>query len=52
MAPGALQQRQMISSQSIKSQLSYTFNANENRAGLPSGDEFDNIMHQVIFWYI
>ncbi|KAL5234559.1 hypothetical protein ACI65C_001969 [Semiaphis heraclei] len=46
MAPGALPQRRMISSPSIKSQLGFTFNANENRAGLPSGDEFGNINHQ------
>ncbi|KAL5234436.1 hypothetical protein ACI65C_001846 [Semiaphis heraclei] len=46
MAPGALQQRQMISSLSTKSQLGFTFHANENRAGLPSGDEFGNINHQ------
>ncbi|XP_015373899.1 PREDICTED: sterile alpha and TIR motif-containing protein 1-like [Diuraphis noxia] len=47
MAPGALQQRQMISSPSIKPQFNFTFNANENRAGLSSRDEFGNIIHQL-----
>lgn len=48
MAPGALQQRQMISSPSIKPpQLSFTFNTNDNRATALFGDAAGCITHQV-----
>jgi len=49
MAPGALQQRQMISSPTSTPQFSFTFNANDNRASLPSGDAVGDITYQVIF---
>ncbi|CAI6366038.1 unnamed protein product [Macrosiphum euphorbiae] len=48
MAPGALQQRQMISSPSRTTpQFSFTFNTNDNRASLPSGDAVGDITYQL-----
>jgi len=49
MAPGALQQRQMISSPSTTPQFSFTFNTNDNRVSLPSGDAVGDITYHVIF---
>ncbi|KAL4148606.1 hypothetical protein QTP88_002792 [Uroleucon formosanum] len=47
MAPGALQQRQMISSPTTTPQFSFTFNTNDNRASLPSGDAIGDITYQL-----
>ncbi|XP_060881158.1 NAD(+) hydrolase sarm1-like [Metopolophium dirhodum] len=47
MAPGALQQRQMISSPSTTPQFCFTFNTNDNRASLPSGDAVGDITYQL-----